>query len=199
MTGAVIAIDDASAADTILSVKERVFAANPKLYYVRRQRLIYRPGPCGIEPLADAETLGGAGVAQDGLAELDVLLAELAAQESTEFGMRVFASVCSGSTLKLRELLDQGAGVEFKNKRGYTALVHAAAFGHADCLQLLIDAGADTEVKEESTHTALCLAAQNGHSDCVQLLVAGGANKETKDEYGCTALMWAAFMVELGV
>jgi hypothetical protein len=37
MTGAVIAIDDASAADTILSIKQRVFAANRKLH-VRRQR-----------------------------------------------------------------------------------------------------------------------------------------------------------------
>ncbi len=71
MTGAAIAIDDVSAADTIQSVKERVHAANRKLP-VRRQRLVYRYGPHGIEPLADDETLGGAGVAQDGSAELDV-------------------------------------------------------------------------------------------------------------------------------
>jgi hypothetical protein len=74
MTGAVYAIDDASATDTVQSVKERVFAANPELP-VRRQRLMYRPGPRGIKPLADEETLGGAGVVQDGSAELDVLLA----------------------------------------------------------------------------------------------------------------------------
>ncbi len=73
MTGAAILIDDASAADTILSVKERVFAANRELP-VRRQRLVYRPGPRGMEALADDETLGGAGVAQDGSAELDVLM-----------------------------------------------------------------------------------------------------------------------------
>ncbi len=80
MTGAAIAIEDAAAADTILSVKERVFAANRQLP-VRRQRLVYRPGPHGMEALADDETLGGAGVAQDGTAELDVLLAELTAAE----------------------------------------------------------------------------------------------------------------------
>ena len=74
MTGAAIAINDASATDTILSVKQRVFAANPE-FSVRRQRLMYRPGPHGIAPLADFETLGGAGVAQDGTAELDVLIA----------------------------------------------------------------------------------------------------------------------------
>ena len=75
MTGATIAIDNATAADTILSVKQRVFAANRSLY-VRRQRLVYRPGPCGMDALADDETLGSAGVARDGTAELDVLLAD---------------------------------------------------------------------------------------------------------------------------
>ncbi len=85
MTGAIIAIDDASAADTIISVKERVFAANSQLP-VRRQRLVYRPGPRGINALADDETLSGAGVAQDGSAELDVLLAELTAAEAKELG-----------------------------------------------------------------------------------------------------------------
>ena len=80
MTGAAIAIGDASAADTIISVKERVFAANSKMP-VRRQRLVYRPGPRGMEPLADDETLGGAGVTRDGTAELDVLLADLMPDE----------------------------------------------------------------------------------------------------------------------
>ncbi len=89
MTGAVIGIDDASANDTIRSVKERVFAANRKLY-VRRQRLMYRPGPHGMEPLADDETLGGAGVAQDGSAELDVLLMELKPEEVAAINGKVW-------------------------------------------------------------------------------------------------------------
>jgi hypothetical protein len=76
MAGDAIVIDGATATDTIRSVKHRVFAANRELP-IRRQRLVYRPGPHGIEALADDETLGGAGVAQDGTAELDVLLAEL--------------------------------------------------------------------------------------------------------------------------
>ncbi len=88
MTGAAIPIDDASATDTILSVKQRVFAANRQMP-VRRQRLVYRPGPRGMEPLVDDETLGGAGVAQDGTAELDVLLAELTEEELAELGSEV--------------------------------------------------------------------------------------------------------------
>ena len=88
MTGAAIAIDDAAATDTILSVKERVFAANCELP-VRRQRLVYRPGPRGMEALADDETLGGAGVARDGTAELDMLMEPLTDEELGALGKEV--------------------------------------------------------------------------------------------------------------
>ncbi len=89
MAGATIAIDDAAAEDTILSVKQRVFAANRKLF-VRRQRLVYSAGPRGMDALADDETLGGAGVARDGTAELDVLVADLTAAEAEELGKKVW-------------------------------------------------------------------------------------------------------------
>ena len=85
MTGAAITIDDAADTDTIRSVKHRVFAANHKLP-VLRQRLVYRAGPRGREALADDETLGGAGVARDGTADLDVLLAELTDDEVAALG-----------------------------------------------------------------------------------------------------------------
>ncbi len=88
MPGAAIAIDDAAATDTILSVKQRVFAVNRELP-VRRQRLMYRPGPHGMEALADDETLGGAGVAQDGTAELDVLVVPLTDEEMAALGQEV--------------------------------------------------------------------------------------------------------------
>ncbi len=92
MTGATIAIDDASAADSILSVKQRVFTANRRLP-MHRQRLMYRPGPHGLEPLADSETLGGAGVAQDGSAELDVLIEPLTERELAVIGHKVCVRV----------------------------------------------------------------------------------------------------------
>jgi hypothetical protein len=109
MTGAAIFIDDASVVDTVLSVKERVFVVNPE-FRVRQQRLMYRPGPCGMEPLADDETLGGAGVARDGTAELDVLLADLTEEDVEELGQYVWHE---------RVLLSQSRGV---------SVVHAHVF-----------------------------------------------------------------------
>ena len=88
MTGATIVIEGVSVTDTILSVKERVFAANRTLF-VRRQRLVYSAGPRGMDALADDETLGGAGVARDGSAELDVLVADLTAAEAEAHGNAV--------------------------------------------------------------------------------------------------------------
>ena len=90
MAGATVAINDAAAEDTILSVKERVFAANRTLF-VHRQRLVYTAGPSGMDVLADYETLGDVGVAQDGSAELDVLLADLTEEDLHELGANVWS------------------------------------------------------------------------------------------------------------
>jgi hypothetical protein len=95
MNGAAIGIDNASITDTILSVKQRVHAANPKMP-MHRQRIMYCPGPYGMDPLADYETLSGAGVAQDGSAKLDVLLADLTAAEAEELGSKV-RSICASN------------------------------------------------------------------------------------------------------
>ncbi len=72
---------------------------------MHRQQLVYSAGPSGMEPLADDETLGGAGVVQDGTAELDVLLAELTAAELAELAPKVWCSTNAsllGAMLKLR-------------------------------------------------------------------------------------------------
>ncbi len=53
-----------------------MFAKNNALR-AYRQRLVYSAGPHGMEPLADNETLGGAGVARDGSAKLSMTLADL--------------------------------------------------------------------------------------------------------------------------
>jgi hypothetical protein len=90
MAGATVAINDAAAEDTILSVKERVFAANRTLF-VHRQRLVYTAGPSGMDVLADYETLRDVGVAQDGSAELDVLLADLTEEDLHELGANVWS------------------------------------------------------------------------------------------------------------
>ncbi len=193
MNGAVIAIDDASAADSIISVKRRVFAANRELP-VRRQRLVYRPGPRGIDALADDETLGGVGVPQDGSAELDMLLAELSETEAAELATRFLEAAAVGRCAELLELLDDGADIECKDHYGCTALIRAAMNGHADCARVLMIGGADKEAATTNGRTAFLMAVENGRVDCVQLLLDSGAEVNAKDGDGHTALIAAAAM-----
>ena len=89
MAGAAIHIEDALPSATVLEVKQCLFLVNRKLH-VRRQRLVYTAGPLGMEPLANEMTLGDAGVAQDGSAELDVLLADLTEAEAKAIGPEVW-------------------------------------------------------------------------------------------------------------
>jgi hypothetical protein len=88
MTGAALVINDVSLADSILSLKQRIFDLNPKMS-IHRQRLMFPNGPHGMGSLADNETLGGAGVAQDGSANIDVLLADRSTAEIAELGAEV--------------------------------------------------------------------------------------------------------------
>jgi hypothetical protein len=182
MTGSAIVIDDASATDTIHSIKLRVFTFNRKLS-VRRQQLVYRPGPRGIEPLADDETLGGAGVAHDGSAEHDVLLADLTVAEAAVLGPAFLETAENGRADALLDLLGEGANIELTNRHKHTALICAAVNGHADCVRLLMDAGADTRAKTKGGFSALVRAAHHGHADCVRLLLGGGAVVEDTDKH----------------
>ena len=191
MAGAAISIDDASAADTIRSVKQRVFAVNRKLP-VRRQRLVYSAGPRGMEALADDETLGGAGVARDGSAELDVLLVDLTAEDAAKLGRRFLNAALHGRANMLIRLLDEGVDVDFKSDYGTTALIYAMLQGSTECVRVLVERGANTEVRDGSGSTPLILAATHTRSECARLLLDGGADKNAKDNYGQTALICSA-------
>jgi ankyrin repeat protein len=59
---------------------------------------------------------------------------------------------------------------------GRTALMIAAAEGHADVVDLLIEAGSDPSIVDAEGSTALLLARNNGHLDvAAKLAAAGGA------------------------
>ncbi len=79
-SGATILIDDATANDTIWSVKERVFAANPDLF-ADEQRIVYRPDPHEMGSLHDDHTLDQLCSAHNDSAQFTVSLADLTENE----------------------------------------------------------------------------------------------------------------------
>jgi hypothetical protein len=191
MTGVAITINDASDADTILSVKRRVFFANRTLF-VRRQRLVYSEGPRGMDALADDETLGGVGVVQDGSAKLDVLVADLSEADLSELGAELIAAVVFDSVGEALAALAEGADIEWTvptGIRGRTPLFIAASHGHANVLRALIDCGADKEAKNEHGKSALFICAYFGRTECLRVLLQSGADKNACDDAGETPLM----------
>ena len=173
MAGAAIAIDDAAATDTILSVKQRVFALNPKLF-VRRQRLVYSAGPRGMDALADDETLGGAGVARDGTSELDVLVADLTEEEVAALGQEVCLLVFGSLML-----------MSYSRSNTSRACIHTTRID-SSFMDLV---GTRSDACFSFVHIAcsmcgchqLCDAAKDGRSHDITKLLSDGANIEWQD------------------
>jgi len=83
----------------------------------------------------------------------------------------------TGSLPSVKALLARGAVVDSKDdRRGQTAVMWAAAEGHADVVQTLIDAGADFRLRVPSGLTPLMFAAREGRLDVVRVLLKAGAD-----------------------
>lgn len=89
----------------------------------------------------------------------------------------------------LRQMVQDGHGIEGKGRDGETALIRAAAFGHAVNVRVLLDLGALVEARDYMDETALQRAARNGKDAVVRVLLAAGADVNTKTSSDWTALM----------
>jgi ankyrin repeat protein len=82
-----------------------------------------------------------------------------------------------GSLASVKALLERGANVDAKDdRRGQTALMWAAAEGHADVAETLITAGADFRLRLTSGFTPLLFAVREGRSSVVRVLLKAGAD-----------------------
>ena len=175
------------------------------------------PNDFGVTPLLQASRVGDA-------AMVDYLLraganASLAHPEGET---PLQAASRAGSVQAVRLLLARGADVNAAEKfQNTTALMYAAAEGHAEVVDLLLEANADPNKqghvtaltqRKNADHptggmTALMFAARNGHEAVVRRLAAKGANLNLKNGDGASAAMiaiWndrldmAATLAELG-
>ena len=94
-----------------------------------------------------------------------------------------------------RELLAQGAPVNFVDSSTGTTPLHAACTsGHPAVVASLIKAGADVDVQARDGSTPLHVAAHAGHLEVAHLLLAFSARTDIPDVHGLTA--WQVACVE---
>ena len=93
-----------------------------------------------------------------------------------------------GDIQYVRNLLDLGADINMRDKKGYTALIIATQYKYIVIIRLLLDRGADPNISSVYGDTPLIYASFGGRTDIVRLLLRYGADPNIQNRYGETAL-----------
>lgn len=89
----------------------------------------------------------------------------------------IFEYAKNGDLDNLKLELAKGVNVNIQDERGLTALMLAAGYGNANCVNLLINENSDFKILDRTGFTALFYADYHGHKNCVKLLEKAGAIK----------------------
>lgn len=79
-------------------------------------------------------------------------------------------AVRAGGTAAVRHWLQRGEDVNFRDDKGMSPLMHAAARGHLEICRLLLEAGADPALLDSEGQDALHLARANGRQEVETML-----------------------------
>ncbi|WP_264682379.1 MULTISPECIES: ankyrin repeat domain-containing protein [unclassified Wolbachia] len=108
------------------------------------------------------------------------------AQAKLDKDLRV--AVIRGNLQTVKNLIEQGANIETKDKEEWKLLHYAAVRNHIMVVKFLVEQGANIETKDEKGRTPLHRAAERGHKEIVEFLVDQGASIETKSKDNKTPL-----------
>jgi ankyrin repeat protein len=107
-------------------------------------------------------------------------------------GEQLIDAGISGCLVAVRNLLDDGIDMNWKNTLGYTALMWASGKGHVEVVKLFLESGALIDLQNKYGWTALSIASYFGKIDCARLLLERGADISFKSMDGNrTAKDWA--------
>jgi ankyrin repeat protein len=123
--------------------------------------------------------------------DLAAALVHLRTTNRMAFDKVFFDAVAKNNLQAITILLDSGANPNATNKRGDTALMLAATYGHEEIAQRLLEKSADPNVANKYGLTALMHAARYGHANVAKRLLEKGAGPNATNKYGDTALMHA--------
>ncbi len=106
----------------------------------------------------------------------------------------LFNASDKGDTAKMRDAIDKGADLEWKNKDYYyyTPLIVASTWGRTESVRLLLNEGADVNNTDRDGQTALYLACWNSHEEVIRILLGNGADVENTNVNQFTPLILTA-------
>ncbi len=113
--------------------------------------------------------------------------------QQEELNGKLISAATNGDIKSVRESIVNGADVNAKSNRGWTALHEAALYGHVDIVKVLIENKIHINANDKDGKTALHEAACFGKIDIAKVLIEEGADVGAKDKDGGTALHWAAW------
>ena len=91
----------------------------------------------------------------------------------------------------LQFLIENGANLNARERRGFTPLMLAIAHRQTAPVRLLLEAGADPNIADNNGATPLYRAMEGGMDEAVRLLAEKGANSGARNANGLTPLMRA--------
>ena len=109
-----------------------------------------------------------------------------------ELGILVLFAASEGRSEIVKALIDAGADVNVKNKKGQTALIVATREGRSEVVKILLAAGANVNAKQNRYQTAFMVAVIENRPKIAKMLLAAGANVGARDGRNMTPLMVAA-------
>ena len=90
-------------------------------------------------------------------------------------------------------LLENGADLNARNEKGWTALHVAALCGNTRVIKILLGRGADVNARDHEDVSPLHMAAESGCYDAARLLLVSMADPNVQDKQGITPLHWAVY------
>ena len=123
---------------------------------------------------------------------LNPLSARTPAEKTTTAPLQAVIDPDRQSYADIKNLIDKGSDVNYKDASGATPLMKAAYLGDLALVKLLIDKGADANAADNEGITVLMNAASSSNLELVKLIAARGADVNVRDRGGASALMYAA-------
>ena len=84
--------------------------------------------------------------------------------------------------IKILDLLDQGADIDYKNENEWSALMVAILYDRKEIAKKLIELGADINTTQSDGKTPLIICCELNRFDMIQTLIENGADWNIKDD-----------------